>query len=85
LGERLQEVGKVIHFFGRINVAIIEVTDTISVGNKIAIKGPITDIEQAVDSMEIEHIKVNQATTGQTIGMKVIDQVRENDTIYKTD
>ena len=85
MGERLQEVGKVLHFFGRINVAIIEVTDTISVGNKIAIKGPTTDIEQAVDSMEIEHIKVNQATTGQTIGMKVIDQVRENDTVYKTD
>ena len=85
MGERLQEVGKVLHFFGRINVAIIEVTDTISVGDKIAIKGPTTDIEQVVDSMEIEHIKVNQATMGQSIGIKVMDQIRENDTVYKTD
>jgi len=84
LGERLQEVGKVLHFFGRINVAVIELTDTISVGDKIAIKGPGTDIEQAVESMEIEHVKVKQATAGQSIGMKVKGYVRENDTVYKT-
>jgi len=75
----------VSHFFGHINVAIIEVTDTISVGDKIAIKGPTTDIEQTVDSMEIEHAKVKQATAGQSIGMKVNGHVRENDTVYKTD
>ena len=40
MGEQLQEVGRVLHFFGRINVAIIEVSDTISVGDKITIKGP---------------------------------------------
>jgi len=84
LGERLQEVGKVLHFFGRINVAVIELTDTISVGDKIAIKGPGTDIEQDVESMEIEHVKVNKATAGQSVGMKVKGYVREKDTVYKT-
>ncbi len=84
MGEGLQEVGKVLHFFGRINVAVIELTDIISVGDKIAIMGPGTDIEQIVESMEIEHVKVNQATAGQSIGMKVKGYVRENDTVYKT-
>jgi putative protease len=84
LGEQLQEVGRVLHFFGRINVVVIEVTDAISVGDKIAIKGPTTDIEQTIDSMEIEHVKVKQATAGQSVGMKVKDHVRENDTVYKT-
>ena len=54
MGEKLLEVGRVLHFFGHINVAVVEVTGTISVGDKIAIKGPTTDIEQTVDSMEIE-------------------------------
>ena len=85
LGERFQEVGKVAHFFVHINVAIIDVTGTIYVGDKIAIKGPTTDIEQTVDSMEIEHLKLEQATAGQSIGMKVKDRVRENDTVYKID
>lgn len=83
--EQLQEVGKVSHFFGHINVAVIDLTDTISVGDKIAIKGPTTDIKQTVDSMEIEHAKIKQATAGQSIGMKVKGRVRENDTVYKTD
>jgi len=82
--EELREVGRVSHFFGRINVAIIEVKDTISVGDQILIKGPTTDIEQTVDSMEIEHEKVKQAEAGQSIGMKVNARVRENDIVYKT-
>jgi translation elongation factor EF-1alpha len=85
LGEQLLEVGKILHFFGHINVAVVEVTGTISVGDKIAIKGPTTDIQQTVDSMEIEHAKVKQVTAGQSIGMKVKGHVRENDTVYKTD
>lgn len=82
--EELREVGRVSHFFGKINVAIIEVKDIISVGDQILIKGPTTDIEQTVDSMEIEHEKVKQAEAGQSIGMKVNARVREKDIVYKT-
>lgn len=82
--EQFQEVGRVSHFFGHINVAVIDVTSTISVGDTIAIKGPTTDIEQTIDSMEIEHTKIIQATPGQSIGMKVKGRVRENDTVYKS-
>ena len=81
--EELREVGRVSHFFGRINVAIIEVKDIISVGDQILIKGPTTDIEQTIDSMEIEHEKVKQVEAGQSIGMKVNARVRENDIVYK--
>jgi translation elongation factor EF-1alpha len=82
--EDIREVGRVSHFFGKINVAIIDLKDTILVGDHIFIKGPTTDIEQTVDSMEIEHEKVQQAKAGQSIGMKVKDRVRENDVVYKT-
>ena len=82
--KELREVGKVSHFFTKINVAVIEVKDTISVGDQIFIKGPTTDIEQTIDSMEIEHEKVKQATAGHSVGMKVKGRVRESDTVYKT-
>ncbi|HDQ05355.1 MAG TPA: translation elongation factor-like protein [Candidatus Bathyarchaeota archaeon] len=81
--EELREVGRVAHFFSKINVAVIDLTDTISVGDQIFIKGPTTDIEQTVDSMEIEHEKVQQATAGHSVGMKVQGRVRENDVVYK--
>ena len=84
LGEELQEVGKVTHFFTKISVAVIELKASISVGDRILIKGPTTNVEQTVESMEIEHEKVKRAEAGQSIGMKINDRVRENDTVYKT-
>ena len=83
MSEELQEVGKVAHFFTKINVAVIELKASISVGDRILIKGPTTNLEQTVESMEIEHEKVTRAEAGQSIGMKVDDRVRENDTVYK--
>jgi len=83
LGEELQEVGKVTHFFTKISVAVIELRASISVGDRILIKGPTTNLEQTIESMEIEHEKVTQAEAGQSIGLKVDDRVRENDTVYK--
>ncbi len=83
MSEELQEVGRVSHFFTKISVAVIELTATISVGDRILIKGPTTNLEQTIDSMEIEHEKVQRAGAGQSIGMKVKDRVRETDVVYK--
>lgn len=84
MGEELQEVGKVAHFFTKISVAVIDLKAPVSVGDKIVIKGPTTDLEQTIESMEIEHEKVTKAEAGQSIGLRVNDRVRENDTVYKT-
>jgi len=81
--EELQEVGKITHFFSKISVAVIELTATLSVGDRIRIQGPTTDFEQTVDSMQIEHENVKTAKAGQSIGLKVNERVREKDTVYK--
>lgn len=81
--EKPQEVGKIAHFFSKINVAVIDLSDTLSVGDKIRIMGPTTDFEQTVESMQIEHEDVKTAEKGQSIGLKVKERVRENDTVYK--
>jgi len=83
LGEELQEVGKITHFFARISVAVVDLTAPISVGDRILIKGPTTNLEQTLESMEIEHEKVTKAEASQSIGLKVNDRVREGDTVYK--
>jgi len=83
LSEELEEVGKVTHFFTKISVAVIELKASISVGDRILIKGPTTNLEQTIESMEIEHEKVKRAGAGQSIGLKVNARVRENDVVYK--
>ena len=79
----LTEVGKITHFFTKISVAIVELSDTLVVGDQILIKGPTTSIEQGVESMQIEHKDVKRAKRGQSIGLKVNGQVREHDMVYK--
>ena len=86
LGEEereLVEVGRVSHYFTRINVAVVELKAPLAVGDRILIKGSTTDLEQVVESMQIEHENVQRAEAGQSIGLKVNDRVRENDTVYK--
>lgn len=79
----MEEVGRVTHFYPKISVAVVEVKAPISIGDKIWIKGATTDLEQTVDSMQIEHVDVERAEPGQFIGLKVKDRVRANDIVYK--
>jgi len=82
-GENVVEVGKITHFFSKISVAVIELKASLKVGDTIVVKGPTTDFEQLVDSMQIEHENVAQAEAGQSIGLKVVQRVRETDIVYK--
>ena len=76
-------VGKVIHYFSNLGVAIIELEDTIKVGDKIRFKGGTTDFEQEIESMEVEHEKVEEAKKGDVVGLKVSEKVREENQVYK--
>lgn len=76
-------IGKVTHYFSNIEVAVIELSDTLKVGDTIRIVGGMTDFTQTVESMEIEHKKVEEAKKGQSIGLKVSQKVREGYSVYK--
>ena len=78
-----EEIGKITHHFSKIGVGVIELSGSLSVGDKIRIKGATTDFEQEIDSMQIEHENVEKADAGQSIGLKVKEPVREHDTVYK--
>lgn len=81
--EEVMEVGHVTHFFTKISVAVVELKAPLTVGDRIVIKGPSTDFEQVVDSMQIEHKNVTRAEAGQSVGLKVDQRVREKDIVYK--
>ena len=81
--EEVVQVGHITHFFSKIGVAIVILTATLIVGDRILVKGPTTDFEQVVDSMQIEHQNVQRAESGQSIGLKVAQPVKEKDVVYK--
>ncbi|KKU86729.1 MAG: hypothetical protein A2667_02175 [Candidatus Wildermuthbacteria bacterium RIFCSPHIGHO2_01_FULL_47_27] len=81
--EEGQLIGKVTHYFSHIAVAVLELSDSLSVGDTIRIVGGETDFNQPVDSMEVEHEKVEKAKPGDSVGLKVAQKVREGYKVYK--
>ncbi len=78
-------IGKITHYYSKIGVGIIDLKDSLKVGDKIKIKGHSTEIEQGVDSIQIDHKEVETAKKGDVIGLKVNDKVREGDEVYKVE
>jgi putative protease len=76
-------VGKVTHYYTKIGVAVVDLTDTLRIGDRISIEGRTTNFQQVVESMEIEHKKVEEAKAGDSIGLRVVERAREGDLVYK--
>ena len=78
-----QEIGVVDHFFGKISVGMIKLSGVLKVGDTIHIKGKETDFSQEVESMRIEFDNVTEAKEGDKVGIKVVQPLHANDTVYK--
>lgn len=77
------EIGTVTHYYGHIDVAIVQLADILKVGDNVHIKGHTSDFNQEVSSMQIEHKDVTEAKAGDVIGIKVIQKVHPHDKVYK--
>ena len=78
------KIGTVSHFYDKIGVAIVELGGTLSVGDKIKFSRGGEDLfEQTVDSIQIEHEKVESAGKGKVIGLKTDEVVKVGADVYK--
>lgn len=78
-----KQIGKIRHFYDKINVAVIAVTSPLKVGDTIEIRGTATNFSQKIASMQIEHKSIKAAKKGDAIGLKVNEKVRKGDIVYK--
>jgi len=78
-----KEIGKVIHFYDKISVAVIELNNTLKIGDKISIEGNDVSFEQTVDSMQIEHESIEKAKKGDSVGLKTAQPCKENNKVFK--
>ena len=83
MAEEGKLIGKITHYFGNIGVAVIELADSLEAGETIRVVGGETDFEQVVDSMEVDHKKVDKAKKGEGVGLKINQKVREGYKVYK--
>ncbi|MBI4359427.1 MAG: hypothetical protein HY577_02510 [Candidatus Nealsonbacteria bacterium] len=77
-------IGKVTHYFDRVGVAVVDLTKPLKVGDTIRIEGGEgTSFTQPIDSMEVEHQKIEQAKAGDSVGLKVNEKVKDGYRVYK--
>lgn len=77
-------VGKVVHYYDHIKVAVIKLSAPLAVGDEIRIMGgESTDFNQSVASMQMDHEKIKKAQKGKAIGLKVKEKVREGYKVFK--
>ena len=78
------KIGKVLHYYDKINVAVVELEGELATGDKIKFaRGGEDMFEQTVNSMQVEHEKINEASKGDTIGLKVEQEVKEGAEVFK--
>ncbi len=77
------KIGKIAHYYDKISVAVLELTDNLAVGDTIRISGHGTEFTQTVSSMQVEHENIQEAKAGQAIGMKVDQPIKEGAEVYK--
>lgn len=77
-------IGKITHYFSNIEVAVVDLTAPLKIGETIRIVGgQETDFEQEVSSMQIDHKEVKSAKKGDSVGMKVKEKVHEGYKVFK--
>lgn len=76
-------IGQVTHYFGKAGVMAVQLSDTLSVGDRIHVVGHTSDFVTTIQSMQIEHESVSQAGAGDSVGIKVEERARPGDMVYR--
>ena len=80
-----EEIGKIMHYYTKLGVGILELNKDLKKGEKIRIKGATTDFEQTIDSMQVEHKNIETAKAGDAVGLKTAGKVSEGSLVYKVE
>jgi len=76
-------IGKIMHYFPKVGVAVVELSADMKVGDVVTIGGKSETFDQTIKSMQIEKTPLQVAKKGQAIGLKVDKPVKEGDIVWR--
>lgn len=76
-------IGKVIHYYDKIGVAVVKLNGTLKVGDQIKIVRGENEFTQEVTSMQIEHENIESAKKGDEVGLKVDQPAKDSAEVYQ--
>jgi putative protease len=75
-------VGKVIHYYDKIGVAVVKLSKVLKVGDKVKLVHGENEFEQVVESMQLEHEQVQSGKKGQEVAIKVDKETKSGAEVY---
>jgi putative protease len=79
-----ERIGIVTHYYTHLGVAIVKLeSGSLRQGETVHVKGHTSDFVQPIESMEVEHMHVEEVRPGQSFGLRVKEHAREHDVVYK--
>lgn len=80
-----KEVGKIVHWYDKIGVAVIKLADKLAQGDKIKVKRGNEEFEEVIGSMQINHQEVPAAKKGAEVAIKLSQKTKAGAVIYKAE
>lgn len=78
------KIGRVINFYTKTSIAIVELDGNIAVGDRIKVtRQGDTIFEQTVELIQMEYKKLDSAERGSVVGLKTNEEAQKDDEIFK--
>jgi hypothetical protein len=77
------QIGIITHYFPHVRAAVVKLSAPLKVGETIRIQGHTTDFTEAVNSIQIDRVPIQEAKKGDEIGLLVNSRVRQHDVVTK--
>lgn len=75
-------VGKVVHYYDKIGVAVIKLNKDLKIGDKIKLVHGDNTFGQTVESMQLEHAPINEGKAGDEVAIKVNQVSKDGTLVY---
>lgn len=80
---KIEKIGEVIHYYDKIGVAIIRLEKDLKLNDKIKFVNDDHEFEQEVQSMQVEHVQIDSAKSGDEIGVKINEKVKAGTEVFR--
>lgn len=75
-------IGKVIHYYDKIGVAVVKLGKALKVRDKVKFVHGESEFEQVIESMQLEHKQVDAGKKGQEVAVKVDKETKSGTEVY---
>lgn len=80
-----KEIGKVNHWYDKAQVAVVKLSGSLKVGDKIKVKKGDSEFEETVNSMQVDHKTVNSGKKGDEVAIQLSQKTKEGAVIYSAE